>query len=170
MLTSKEATAWVAGRVPDDWFIEAPEVRVDRDEILVIGRLAPPELSGNDDAGDQAVADRSRIEAWREETRQARVRIAQQAEANLDRTISWGARCGEQGFIFTSLSVPVMTRLRMKQRQVLDTLIDAGVARSRSEALAWCVKIVADKQEDWLADLRDAIEKVHDVRRQGPAA
>ncbi|HEX2154980.1 MAG TPA: hypothetical protein VHL52_13515, partial [Acidimicrobiia bacterium] len=85
MLTSKEATAWVAGRVPDDWFIEAPDVRVDRDEILVIGRLAPPELSGNDDEGDRAVADRSRIEAWREETRQARVRIAQQAEANLDR-------------------------------------------------------------------------------------
>ena len=35
-----------------------------------------------------------------------------------------------------------MTRLRMPERRVLDTLVDAGVARSRSHALAWCVRLV----------------------------
>ena len=63
-----------------------------------------------------------------------------------------------------------MTRLRQPQRLVLDTLVDAGVARSRSEALAWCVRLVGQHEEDWLAELRDAIDKVADVRDKGPAA
>jgi len=70
--------------------------------------------------------------------------------------------------MFTTLSVPVMTRLRMRERQVLDTLIEAGVARSRSEALAWCVKLVADNEEEWLRELREALQRVREVRRQGP--
>ena len=43
---------------------------------------------------------------------------------------------------------------------MLDTLVDAGVARSRSEALAWAVKLVGDHAESWLADLRGAMEEV----------
>ena len=43
-----------------------------------------------------------------------------------------------------------MTRLRQPQRLVLDTLVDAGVARSRSDALAWCVRLVGQHEEDWL--------------------
>lgn len=168
MLTQKEASAWVAGRIPDEWFVEAPEVRTDRDEIMVIGRLAQPSLTEDADDTDRETADRSRIEAWREETRKVRMRIARQAEESLERTISWGARCGDVGFLFTTLTVPVITRLRLPERQVLDTLIDAGVARSRSEALAWCVKLVGEKQEEWLSDLREAIQHVHEVRRQGP--
>ncbi len=61
-----------------------------------------------------------------------------------------------------------MTRLRMNERRVLDTLIDSGVARSRSHALAWCVRLVAERQEDWLKDLRDALKKVEEVRGEGP--
>jgi hypothetical protein len=51
---------------------------------------------------------------------------------------------------------------------VLDTLVDAGVARSRSHALAWCVRLVAEHQDDWLRDLRDALTKVEEVRAEGP--
>ncbi|HEX7099425.1 MAG TPA: hypothetical protein VF377_09285 [Acidimicrobiia bacterium] len=168
MHSQKEIAAWVMGRIPDDWFTEPPEVQVDREEIQVIGRLPQPTLPEGSDEEDRATADRSRIQSWREETRRARMAIARQAEAVLGRTISWGARCGEESAMFTTLSVPVMTRLRMRERQVLDTLIEAGVARSRSEALAWCVKLVADNEEEWLRELREALQRVREVRRQGP--
>jgi len=168
VIAQKDITAWVIGRIPDGWFTEAPEVLVDREEIQVIGRLPQPSLPEGSDEEDRATADRSRIESWREETRKARIAIARQAEATLDRTVSWGARCGEQSMMFTTLSVPVMTRLRLRERQVLDTLIEAGVARSRSEALAWCVRLVAENEEEWLRELREALQRVHEVRRQGP--
>ena len=51
-----------------------------------------------------------------------------------------------------------MTRLRQPQRQVLDTLVDAGVARSRADALAWCVRLVGQHEDDWLGELREATE------------
>jgi hypothetical protein len=63
-----------------------------------------------------------------------------------------------------------MTRLRQPERQVLDTLIAGGVARSRSEALAWCVRLVQRHTDDWLAELRDSLEHVQRVRAQGPDA
>jgi Arc/MetJ-type ribon-helix-helix transcriptional regulator len=56
----------------------------------------------------------------------------------------------------------------MSERKVLDTLVEAGVARSRSHALRWCVRLVADKQDEWLADLRKALEGVEAIRREGP--
>jgi hypothetical protein len=61
-----------------------------------------------------------------------------------------------------------MTRLRMADRQALDTLIDAGVARSRSEALAWCVRLVAQHEGEWISELRDAMSAVEEVRNKGP--
>jgi hypothetical protein len=55
-------------------------------------------------------------------------------------------------------------------RRVLDTLVEAGVARSRSDALAWCVRLVGRNTETWLADLRAAMESVQRVRSTGPDA
>jgi hypothetical protein len=72
--------------------------------------------------------------------------------------------------MFTTLSVPVMTRLRQPERQVLDTLVEAGVARSRSDALAWCVRLVGKNTESWLGELRDAMQQVERVRSSGPDA
>ncbi len=88
----------------------------------------------------------------------------------MGRRIAWGATCGERREIFTSLSVPVMTRLRQRDRLVLDTLVDAGVARSRSDALAWCVRLVGKNADDWLGQLRDAVRTVEQVRDAGPTA
>jgi hypothetical protein len=159
---------WFAGRIPDDWYIEAPEITTDRDEILVVGRLAPPSLP--DDASEEtlAAAGASRIEAFREESRAARMRIARDAEHKFGRKVSWGASAGDESRLFTTAGVPVMTRLRMEERRVLDTLIEAGVARSRSEALAWCVRLVGSKQSEWLEDLREALVHVERVRSGGP--
>jgi hypothetical protein len=82
--------------------------------------------------------------------------------------VSWGVRIADTTKMFTTLTLPVMTRLRMRERAVLDTLVDAGVARSRSEALAWCVKLVGDNESAWIEKLRGAIGAVESVRSEGP--
>jgi hypothetical protein len=162
---SESISSWLTGRLPDEWFDGAPEITVDRDEILVVGRLSAPDAGEDVRAGEGG-----RIARFREETREQRMRIAREAEHHFGRKVAWGAVCGETRAVFTSLSVPVMTRLRQPERQVLDTLVDAGVARSRSEALAWCVRLVGEHTGDWLASLREALESVHKVREAGPGA
>jgi len=96
------------------------------------------------------------------------MRIAEEAQPAFRRAVSWGAQCGGSRVLFTTAGVPVMTRLRLADRRVLDTLIDAGVARSRSEALAWCVRLVAQHEADWIKELRDAMTAVTAVRERGP--
>ena len=170
MQINETVTAWIRGRIPDGWYTEPVKVHVDRDEILVTGTLQPPEMGDDLSADAQRIALSSRIGAHREETRHQRITVAQEAEHRFDRKVSWGARCGEVESLFTTASVPVMTRLRMPERQVLDTLIDAGVARSRSEALAWCVRLVGRHEEEWISQLREAMAHVAEVREQGPTA
>jgi hypothetical protein len=168
--SAEEIAGWFAGRLPEGWFEGAPEVSADRDEILVIGTLAEPDLP--EDAADDArgAARLARIDGFREDTRERRMQIAQEAQHRFGRRVSWGARCGEAGKLFTTVSVPAMTRLRMDERRVLDTLVEGGVARSRSHALAWCVRLVAQRQEEWLADLREALGQVEKVRDEGPTS
>jgi len=160
-----EAAGWFAGRVPDGWFEGAPEVSVDNDEILVVGRLPDAELEADATPAAQASARAARIKRFREDTREQRIRIALEAD---DRKVSWGAECGDRQELFTTLSLPMMTRLRMPERTVLDTLVSSGVARSRSEALAWCVRLVGRNQEAWITELQEALQKVTQVRAEGP--
>jgi hypothetical protein len=161
---------WFTGRLPQDWFTAAPEVVVDREEITVVGTLPEPEVAADSAAAEQAAARDGRIKGFREDTRDRRIAIAREAEHRFGRKVAWGAVCGDRRVLFTHLSIPVMTRLRQPQRRVLDTLVDAGVARSRSEALAWCVRLVGQHSEEWLAELRSAMETVERVRSQGPDA
>jgi hypothetical protein len=161
--------AWFEGRIPEGWFEGPPEVTVDREEILVVGRL--PDVEFDSGAGDdeRSAGRQGRISRFREDTREKRIRIAQEAQRRFRRKVSWGAECGETRELFTTLSMPVMTRLRQAERKVLDTLVDAGVARSRSHALAWCVRLVGRNEKEWIDDLRSALVKVEEVRGQGPA-
>ena len=199
MSTQKEGEAasppeqirdWLTGRLPDDWFDSAPEILIDREEITVIGHLASPDTladaeapsAGGDGAADAAggAAERSeagaeaaaagRARRFREETRDARIEIAREAEHTFGRKVSWGVVCDNYKVMFTTLSIPVMTRLRQSERRVLDTLVDAGVARSRSDALAWCVRLVGEHEDSWLSDLREALRHVEQVRAEGPHA
>jgi hypothetical protein len=155
----REVAGWLEQRLPAGWFTGPPEVTVDGEEILVVGAL--PEGEGD-------VLQRAR--SFREETREQRVRLAAQLERRFRRTVSWGVVCGGERLLFTTLSVPVMTRLRLGERRVLDTLIDAGVARSRSDALAWCVRLVGTHQAEWIRELRAALVAVKQVRARGPDA
>ena len=165
--TPSDLAAWFAGRLPDDWFTGAPDVVVDRDEILVVGELPEPAAAG-DEPEARATACAARIDGFREDTRARRMKIADQAEHRFGRKVAWGARCGSAHAVFTQLSVPVMTRLRMSERRVLDTLVDAGVARSRSDALAWCVRLVHEHEGEWIDQLREALVHVERVRAEGP--
>ncbi|HEY6567261.1 MAG TPA: hypothetical protein VI341_07060 [Actinomycetota bacterium] len=166
--SEEQIGGWFAGRAPDDWFVATPSVDTDRDEILVVGSIAEPSLDADTSDEARAAAIGARIAGFREDTRAQRMRIADEAQHRFGRAVSWGVRCADQQVLFTTLSVPAMTRLRLSERQVLDTLVDAGVARSRSHALAWCVRLVAERQDDWLADLREALQKVEAVRADGP--
>ncbi|HMM97241.1 hypothetical protein [Phycicoccus sp.] len=156
-----DAAKWFTGRLPDGWFDDV-EVTVDREEITVVGTLA-----GLDPATDAAEAE-GRVSRFRAETREQRMAVADEAQARYGRTVSWGARVGDTTTLFTHLAVPVMTRLRQPERSVLDTLVDAGVARSRSDALAWCVRLVGDHAETWLGELREAMTEVDKLRAKGP--
>lgn len=165
MYEANEIRGWLSGRVPADWFTEAPRVQIDREEILVVGRLADPSAS---EGADRDAAREGAIKRFREETREARMRIAREAERRFGRTVSWGAVAGDTERLFTTLSVPMMTRLRISERQVLDALVQAGVARSRSHALAWCVRLVAQHEGDWLEELKKAMGQLAELRGKGP--
>ena len=166
---TEQIAGWVHGRLPDGWFAEPAEVSVDRDEILIVGRIETPSGEGAspEEAKEAAVG---RITRFREDTRDQRIRIAREAEHRFERKVSWGVAVGERRELWTHVAAPVMTRLRQPQRLVLDTLVDAGVARSRSDALAWCVRLVGQHEGDWLDELRAAMSTVADVRAKGPAA
>jgi hypothetical protein len=165
----EEIKGWIAGAISKDWFEGAPQVTVDRDEILVVGTL--PDVDAGDFSETALEAARNgRIDRWREDTRAQRMRVAQDAERRFERKVAWGAECGGVSRVFTSLGVPVMTRLRMNERKVLDTLVESGVARSRSHALAWCVHLVGKNEETWISELRDALVHVEKVRSEGPSS
>jgi hypothetical protein len=163
-----DAAQWIAGRLPDGWFADDPTVVVDREEITVIGRLP-------DQDGEESEAHASgRAARFREETRSERMRIADETESRYARKVAWGVEIRAIGadnperILFTHIAVPVMTRLKQPERQVLDTLVDAGVARSRSDALAWSVRLVGEHADEWLGKLREAMSTVDDLRAEGP--
>ncbi|MGI5273528.1 hypothetical protein ACQEUU_30610 [Nonomuraea sp. CA-218870] len=164
--TTAQVRGWFTGRLPEGWFTGAPEIARDREEIAVVGAL--PEPPGDMDEDERAALVDGLIGRFREETRERRIEIAKEAERRFRQKVSWGVTCAGRTVMFTTLSVPVMTRLRQSERQVLDTLVAAGVARSRSDALAWCVRLVGRNTDTWLADLRDALQHVDRVRAEGP--
>lgn len=152
---------WFAQRVPEGWRHGELEVLADDDEVLVVVALDPAD-------GEAEIS--ARIAEFRAETKDERIRIAREAERLFRRKVSWGARSGETRQLFTSLGVPVMTRLRLPDRALLDTLVESGVARSRSEAVAWCVRLVGRHESDWVEQLRQALVDVRRLREEGPRA
>jgi hypothetical protein len=168
MTSTEQVRGWLTGRLPQDWFDGPPEITVDREEITVVGRLGEPAVTEGASDAEKSAAVSGRIREFRERTREQRIDIARELEHRTRRKVAWGVQVGDRTELFTTLSVPVMTRLRQSERVTLDTLVDAGVARSRSEALAWCVKLVGRNTESWLNDLRVAMEEVSRVRAEGP--
>ncbi len=140
-LVTMEIKPFFDDKVPSEWFLGPPAIDSDEEEILCVGVLAPG----------------TRIDQFREETRPRRMAIAEEAQSLFGRRVSWGVELEGATTLFTTHVSPVTTSLRIRERAVLDTLIDAGVAGSRNEALAWCVKLVARHQAEWLTELREAL-------------
>ena len=153
---------WLDGRLPADWFT-AVEVTLDREEITITGTIPAPETDSPDSQS-------GRIRRFREDTRPQRIEIARELEERTERKVSWAVTCGDTTESFTRLAVPVMTRLAQPQRRILDTLVEAGVARSRADALAWCVRLVGQHESDWLGELESAMGAVRAARAKGPSA
>ena len=162
MAERDEIRGWLSGRIPGEWG-QVSELRLDQHEILVTLRI--PEPQGE---GDAEAARNGRIQQFRESTRDQRMEIAEEAQRKYGRALSWSAQCGETEQLFTHLALPIMTRLRLPEREVLDALVSSGIARSRAHALAWCVALVRKHEGDWLKELHEAMASVHRVRAQGP--
>jgi hypothetical protein len=150
--TTEGLAQFFTKKVPADWRAGDLDVTADNEEVLVV---IPIE-------GD--------AREFRERTRDKRMKIANEAEEKFNRKVSWAVEVGGDRRLFTHVALPVMTRLRLKERSVLDTLVAAGVARSRADALAWCVRLVGQHEADWLKDLEDALAHVKNVRSEGPVA
>ena len=160
---------WFSAHVDDEWGSEGIEITADDDEILVVVKVSTADEELPDDPDDKEIAIKRIARQFRRGTRQSRVSVAEEAQELFERKVSWGVQAGEDTYLFTHLTVPAMTRLRIAERGVLDTLVNAGVANSRSEALAWCVKFVSKTEKAWLTELSDAFKAVEKVRHVGPS-
>ncbi len=173
-MITNEATervrGWFTGRLPEEWRTAPPEITIDRDEITIVLTIDDVDLPDGSSDAERAEARAGRAKAFREDTRDRRIRVAREAEHRFDRKVSWAVKVGDRTELFTHVAAPTMTRLRQPERLVLDTLVDAGVARSRAVALAWCVRVVRPHGSGWLGELREAMEHVADVRDRGPEA
>ncbi len=168
--TNSTITSWLVGRLPETWTTTPAQIVIDRDEITIMLDIAEPTLDDDASDADRAEALAGRSTGFREDTRDSRMQIAREAEHRYGRKVAWGVTVGDRTELFTHLAVPVMTRLRQPERMVLDTLVAANVARSRADALAWCVRLVGQHTDEWLNDLRTAMEAVDELRAAGPAA
>lgn len=161
--------SWFTGRLPDEWTaITPPTFAIDREEITITVAIAAPDLPDSATDADRAEANAGRISGFREGTRDPRMAIAREAEHRFERKVAWAVAIDDDVALFSHLAAPVMTRLRQPERQVLDTLVAANIARSRSDALGWCVRLVGRNVDEWLTELREAMRSVDEVRGKGP--
>lgn len=169
-MSTEEIRGWFNGRLPKDLFDELVDLVVDREEITVIGRIPAPEVAADATDAVRAATVEGAVSEYRERTRGDRMAVAREAEHRFGRKVSWGVECDGRRAMFTTLAVPAMTRLRQSERQVLDLLVEGGVARSRSDALGWCVRLVQRHAEEWLDELKESLVHVQQVRERGPEA
>ena len=160
----EELQRWIQDRLPAQLLAGAPEISFYDDEVVVLLPIAA-------DSPDGPLTDDQRREVAlrligrrREETRSLRMQLARDVQEIAGRPVAWGMRVGDTTALFTTRSAPVMTRLGRAERDVLDTLVAAGVADTRSSALAYTVRAFAAEHADWLAEVRAAIEQVDQVR------
>ena len=100
------------------WF----DAHVDDDEILAVVSVSTAEEELPDD-DDKEIAIKRIARRFRSGTRQSRMSVAEEAQELFERKVSWGIQAGEDTYLFTHVTAPAMTRLRIAERRVLDTLV-----------------------------------------------
>src|SRR2546421_5816682 len=89
-----DAAAWISGRLPEGWYVEVPDITVDREEILIVGSVPDPEVAEGATEAERSAAELGRIARFREDTRDDRIRIALETEHRYGRKVSWAAQSG----------------------------------------------------------------------------
>ncbi|MCG8351634.1 MAG: hypothetical protein MI924_28030 [Chloroflexales bacterium] len=158
----EELQQWLQSKLPATLTAMPPRIKIYSDEVVIV--LYPNEAPMPDDSIDQRSAEQALIAYQRELTRSLRMRLADEIQKKLRLPVAWGMRIGESEVLFTTRTIPVMTRLGRIERDVLDTLVAAGVAETRSSALAYTVRAFAAEHADWLAEVSQVIEQVRQVR------
>jgi hypothetical protein len=156
-MNEAELEGWLLARLPAELAASAPQLQAYDDELVIMLTVA-----GDESAGEGAA--RARIAELREASRPLRMQLARELQGALRRSVAWGMRLGAAEELFTTRSMPVMTRLNRSERDVLDTLVAAGVADTRSAALAYTVRAFSIAHGEWLTEVRTAIEQVQQVR------
>jgi hypothetical protein len=159
-----ELQSWLQERAPANLLAAPPEIAIYDDEAVIVLPIVTSELDDGLAEEAQRAAERALIVRRREETRPWRMKQARELQPKLGRSVAWGMRAGGSETLFSTRSVPVMTRLGRTERDVLDTLVAAGVADTRSAALAYAVRAFAAEHTDWLDEVREAIAQVDQVR------
>jgi hypothetical protein len=151
-------------RAPANLLAEPPDIAIYDDEVVIVLPIVIPEQHDALPEEEQRASERALIARRREETRPWRMKQARELQPKLGRAVAWGMRAGASEALFSTRSVPVMTRLGRTERDVLDTLVAAGVADTRRAALAYAVRAFAAEHTDWLDEVREAIAQVDQVR------
>jgi hypothetical protein len=160
----QELQDWLQERLPAHLLGGPPDIVLYDDEVVIVLQPAVEQLDDELPDEDRRHAEQRVIAQLREETRPVRMRLAREIQGIFKRPVAWGMRAGRSELLFTTRSAPVMTRLGRAEREVLDTLVAAGVADTRSAALAYTVRAFAAEHGDWLAEVREAIAQVEQVR------
>ena len=163
-MKTNELQSWIQERAPANLLAGPPEIAIYDDEVVIVLPLVTAELDDALTGEERPAAERNLIARRREETRPWRMKQARELQSRLGRSVAWGMRAGASEALFSTRSVPVMTRLGRTERDVLDTLVAAGVADTRSAALAYAVRAFAAEHPDWLDEVRQAIAQVDQVR------
>lgn len=162
-MQAEELEAWLGGQLPPELLGGAPQVSIYDDELIVMLQpQSPAPLSADED--ERRSQEQAWIEQLRAESRPLRMKLAEAIQSRVKRPVAWGMRVGASEALFTARTVPVMTRLDRRERDVLDTLVAAGVAETRSAALAYCVRVFASEHDDWLQEIRAVVAQVQQVR------
>jgi hypothetical protein len=161
---TNEIQSWLQERAPANLLVGPPEIAIYDDEVVIVLPLATSELDNALGEEERRAAEHTLITRRREETRPWRIKQARELQSKLGRSVAWGMRAGASEALFSTRSVPVMTRLGRTERDVLDTLVAAGVADTRSAALAYAVRAFAAEHTNWLGEVREAIAQVDQVR------
>ncbi|WP_298819970.1 hypothetical protein [Chloroflexus sp.] len=139
----------IAQYLPSEVQAGPAEIRRYSDELVIILSIA-----------DSIEA----IPRLREQTRRERMRIAREIERLSGLPVAWGMRVANHEVLFTTRTVPVMTRLGRAEREVLDLLVAVGIADTRSSALAYIARAFAYEHREWLAEVRLAVGEMARVR------
>ena len=161
----RELKEWLLAQLPSVITHCETEVTSDEDEMLVILHL---NTAGLGDMTDEACReeDQALIAHHRAETKPLRIQLARDIRHLYGYTVTWGMRAGKTVQFFTNNQKPVMTRLSYQERRVLDTLIAANIANTRSAALSYIVRTFAAEHQDWLDEVQDALVRVEQLRQQ----